>query len=171
MLLLLWLIRKCNDDEGRQRTCEEAYKMKLKEAERKRELDSLKKVYDTNLANELANISKVYFYENSDDVNPSSVGAFNQVLTFLKKYPKISVSLQGFENPSPMEKTGTALKRAESLSRFLRDNGIESLRIEVKGKGPKTPIASSIRQFDAKGRGFNRNMRVEIFILKAKNGK
>lgn len=171
LLLLLWLIRKCNDDEGRQRTCDEADRMKLKETERKRELDSLKKVYDTNLANELANISKVYFYENSADVNPSSVGAFKQVLTFMKKYPKISVSLQGYENPAPREKAGTDLKRAESLAKFLRDNGIESSRLRLKSNGNKTPIVSNERQLDGKGRWFNRNMRVEIFILKAKNGK
>ena len=171
LLLLLWLIRKCNDDEGRQRTCDEAGRMKMKETERKRELDSLKKVYDTNLANELANISKVYFYENAADVNPSSFGAYNQVLIFMKKYPKVSITLQGYENPAPRENPGTDLKRAESLAKFLRDNGIESSRMRLKGNGNKAPIVSNERQLDGKGRWFNRNMRVEIFILKSKNGK
>ncbi len=171
LLLLLWLIRKCNDDEGRQRTCDEADRMKMKETQRKRELDSLQKVYDTNLANELANISKVYFYENASDVNPSSFGAYDQVLIFMKKYPEISVAIQGYENPAPRENAGTDLKRAESLAKFLRDNGIESSRMRQKGNGNKAPIVSNERQLDGKGRWFNRNMRVEIFILKSKNGK
>jgi outer membrane protein OmpA-like peptidoglycan-associated protein len=170
-LLLLWLVRKCNDDEGRQRTCDEADKMKQKEMQRKRELDSLKRVYDTNLANELANISKVYFYENSNEVSAASVGAFNQVLDFMKKYPNVALAIHGFENPSPKEKMGTDLSRAESLSTFLKENGIDAARLHLKAEGDKRPIVNVMRQTDVKGRNFNRNMRVEIFIFKSKNGK
>lgn len=169
LLLLFWLMNKCNDEKARQRTCNQAAEMKMKEGQRKRELDSLNKVYDTNMENELGDISKVYFYENSAEISAASMGTFNSLLTFMKKYPEVSIIICGYENPLPKEKPGTDRDRVESLSNFLREKGVDESRLQFKFKGSENPVVGDLRKKDGSGRYFNRNMRVEILLIK--NGK
>ena len=171
LLLLLWLIRKCDDTEGRERICNDAEKLRKEEQLRRKELDSLNRKLDFAINKELKNISKVYFFENGYNKTISSQNSTEQLVSFLTKYPKTGLNLCGYMNSNPKEKKGIDQKRVKEVYNDLISKGISKERLHIKWGGDSKLIVNPYRQRDASGYYFNRNMRVEASLFKFKDGE
>ena len=168
--LLWWLLKSCNESAGTD-VCLEADKLKKEAALKKQELDSLNKVLEKGMQQELRNISTLYFYENSDDFTVSSEGGAGILAEFLNKYPKAGLEITGYVNGSPPEPGGTDLKRAQKVVELLKKAGISDKRIRTKPAVAGNKQADSNRQKNSEGRYFNRNMRTEATLYLLNDGE
>lgn len=122
--------------------------------------DTLRRI-GKNKALRLNNIS---FSPGSSVLDTLQIESLFSLLYIMKKYPKMTIALDGYVNGEPSQNTAGAQKlsfdRAESVSLFLISRGITSNRIVVKGFGTSKPLAGP----NIKG-GQQLNMRVEVRIL------
>jgi len=167
---LWWLLKSCNESSGTD-VCLEAEKVKKEAAAKKQELDSLNKVLEKGMQEELRNISKLYFYENSDDLTVASEGGAGILAEFLNKYPKAGLEIIGYANGNPAESRGTDQKRSQKVAELLKDAGISDKRIRMKSAGFAGEKTDSNRQKNSEGRYFNRNMRTEATLFLLKDGE
>ena len=168
--LLWWLFKSCNESASTD-VCLEAEKIKKEAALKKQELDSLNKVLEKGMQEELRNISRLYFYESSVDFTVSSEGGAGILAEFLNKYPKAGLEITGYVNGSPPEPEGTDLKRAQKVVELLKKAGISEKRIRTKPAVAGTKQADSNRQKNSEGRYFNRNMRTEATLFLLNDGE
>jgi outer membrane protein OmpA-like peptidoglycan-associated protein len=167
---LWWLLKSCNESANTD-VCREAEKVKKEAALKKQELDSLNKVLEKGMQDELHNISRLYFYENSVDFTVSSEGGARILAEFLNKYPKAGLEIIGYANGNPAESKSTDQKRAQKVAELLKDAGISDKRIRIKSVGSAGAQADSYRQKNSEGRYFNRNMRTEATLFLLKDGE
>ena len=80
---------------------------------------------------------RIFFSENSDDLDDTARGTLDKQAEFLKAYPRYKVKIEGYA-----DEKGTAdfnmklgLRRAESARNYLILQGIQPTRMRVKSLG------------------------------------
>lgn len=102
---------------------------------------------------------------------PESVPELQKTLNFLKKYPNISVQIEGHvccKIPGSLQTDGVdadnggrlSYNRAKAVYNYLVSHGIDSVRLKYVGMGNMHPLVKEITEDDKKT-----NRRVEIKIL------
>lgn len=107
-------------------------------------------------------IKNLYFDADSIVVNPKSLPALEELASFLKFYPEVTIEIGGHTNGRPPHSFCDSLseERAKSVAEFLYTQNIPLKQVQYKGYGKRKPIAS-----DRYEEGRKRNQRVEIKVL------
>jgi outer membrane protein OmpA-like peptidoglycan-associated protein len=108
-------------------------------------------------------IEKPIAFSGKDLIASSSFPVLRAVAGALKATPAIKkLSIEGHTDGQgdPEQNLELSRQRAESVRRWLSENGIEGVRLEAKGFGDSRPIASNKT---SKGRAENR--RIELVIV------
>ncbi|HEY5825207.1 MAG TPA: OmpA family protein [Cyclobacteriaceae bacterium] len=106
-------------------------------------------------------LNEVFFEINSFKLKPAIFPKLDSLVSFMRKNPSHDVMISGHTDNTGKESHNLRLSeyRAESVARYLADQGIDIARTTFNGFGSSKPIATN----DTKeGRGKNR--RVEIVI-------
>lgn len=103
------------------------------------------------------------FERDSTRLTPESVPTVNTLLSVLKAYPDVSVSLEGHTDSTsdPSANKKLSRDRAQAVKDILVEGGIAESRIAVTGHGEENPLASNDT---SQGRAINR--RLELIVLK-----
>lgn len=104
---------------------------------------------------------KVLFGFDRSDLNPSSETNLNKLVTVLNEYPDTNIEIQGHTDSKGTDSYNQSLsdKRASAVASYLRNRGVSSSRVSIKGFGESAPIASNDTE---SGRAQNR--RVDFLI-------
>jgi len=104
----------------------------------------------------------VTFEYNSATLKPESRSALDSVATDLKKYPKLSIELQGHTDSAGPDAYNLKLsqQRADSVRTYLLDQGVTAGALVAKGYGESQPVADNKT---AEGRAQNR--RVVMYVV------
>ena len=107
-------------------------------------------------------IKGIYFDHDKDTIKPKSRPVLDRAVAILKEFDSIHIEISGHTDNTGGVAYNKDLsqRRANSVKRYLVDNGIAEARIETRGAGPDEPIASNRT---AAGRAKNR--RIEFLIL------
>jgi len=107
-------------------------------------------------------IEKLYFGADKTEPTTTSYGVLDEVYDFLVDNPKVIVEIGGHTNSKPPHSycDKLSLKRAESVSDYLINKGIDENRLKAKGYGKREPIDRGKNYIAHK-----KNQRVEIKIL------
>ncbi len=121
-----------------------------------------KEVQYVQLGDYLASGKKpvAYFDFDKYDIKPAYNDLLDEIATVLKEeLPEVSVLIMGHTDNSGTEKynENLSMKRAEAISQNLRESGIDSSRIIIRGYGETIPASSNKTE---EGRSLNR--RVEL---------
>lgn len=107
-------------------------------------------------------LNNIFFKTDQYDLEPTSLAELEKIFTFLQQNPQVRIEIGGHT-----DNTGSAeynyqlsLKRAEAVSEYLIQRGIDPARIQAKGYGFDKPADEN---FSEKGRA--RNRRTELKIL------
>jgi outer membrane protein OmpA-like peptidoglycan-associated protein len=106
--------------------------------------------------------SGVLFPYNSDQVLPAGRENLRQLANSLRNYPGTTVLIVGHTDSTGSDEynMGLSFRRAESARSFLAQQGIESSRVRVEGRGESEPVADNSTEA---GRQQNRRVEVAIF--------
>ena len=112
--------------------------------------------------------SNIFFYSDSIKIREYSEGDIISIVDMLQLYPTINVEILGWHNnPKNILRIPTIdADRAEAIKQVLVSKGIESKRIISKGMGESKIVPRNEMIKDKAGNEFNKNMRVEIKIVK-----
>ena len=126
---------------------------------------NLIKVTGESLVEEIEKTGKVavygiYFDTDSADIKPESGDAMGEIARMLELRPELTLYVDGHTDDEGTDEYNQELssRRAASVVRWLvEQNGISAGRLEARGFGESTPVASND---SAEGRSWNR--RVEL---------
>jgi outer membrane protein OmpA-like peptidoglycan-associated protein len=170
LFLLLWfLFKACNRITKDNSICDKAEIIRKKSILEKSRLDSITGTMNTIIEQAIANISVVYFYQNTTDFHINSLGVngtLDRLSSILKSFPKSRFTITGYHSGTGIEDVGLDQKRAEKVFDYLVKNGVDKKQLDVIGKADQPLIDGNEVSHDFEGRGFNRNMRVEINLIK-----
>lgn len=110
-------------------------------------------------------INNIYFAFNSAELLPDSYPALRHLLAFMTQNPQLQIEISGHTDnvgSAPINQR-LSLQRAEAVSKWLMENGINENRIVARGYGATRPLGTNN---DEQGRAMNR--RTEVKILKNK---
>ena len=95
-------------------------------------------------------------------IQPESIPALTKLLGFLNEYPTVKIQVQGHTDHDGDNTYNLQLSaaRAEAITKYLADNGIDSSRLSYIGLGEDQPIKTNQTEL-----GRARNRRVEFIIL------
>jgi len=98
----------------------------------------------------------------SANLEPSSLGTLNKMLTMLKDNPSIKIEIAGHTDSTGPQEVNQRLSelRAESVANWLIMNGVSSKRIITKGYGETKPVADNSTE-----EGRRKNRRTEVLII------
>jgi outer membrane protein OmpA-like peptidoglycan-associated protein len=109
-------------------------------------------------------LTHLYFNADSVNLDPGSYKVLNELVEYLKAYPKTVIEVGGHTNTIPPDDYCNQLstQRAKSVQEYLISQGIPATRLQYKGYGKTDPlIANDKYNKEAK----LKNQRVEIKIL------
>jgi outer membrane protein OmpA-like peptidoglycan-associated protein len=108
-------------------------------------------------------IPGIEFESGKADVRMTSAPVLTAAANVLTQYPKLKVMIVGHTDNVGNHDTNVELsrRRAESVKAFLIKQGVAPERIETRGEGPDTPIASNATKV-----GRQQNRRIEFQIIK-----
>ncbi|HCW07058.1 MAG TPA: hypothetical protein DGG95_06805 [Cytophagales bacterium] len=111
----------------------------------------------------IVKLKNVLFQVGTDVLLEESFPELNDVVTFLKKNPKVKIELQGHTDNrgSAQKDLDLSQQRVDKIKSYLVEHGVKANRIKGIGFGNAKPIASNA---DEAGRKLNR--RVEFVILR-----
>ncbi len=106
-------------------------------------------------------LNNIYFDTNKHDLLPASKSDLHLLLDFLKTNPTVIVEVGGHTDNTGSKELNKSLseKRAQSVTRYLLQNGIEKRRITSKGYGDQQPIADNETP---EGKQLNRRTEIKI---------
>ena len=112
-------------------------------------------------------INELYFLADSAIISDESNQVLDEIRTFLKSNPDISIEIGGHTNGTPSHEYCDRLSnaRAKNVAYYLYNKGVPEAQISYKGYGKRVPIASNDTQS-----GRQKNQRVEIKIVSIKQG-
>ncbi len=101
----------------------------------------------------------ILFETNSARITPQSEVVLEKALNTLRAYPEMIVEIHGYTDNTGSYQYNLRLsqQRAESVRRYLIQNGIDPGRLIARGFGPANPVASN-----ATAAGRARNRRIEF---------
>lgn len=104
----------------------------------------------------------ITFDSNDASIKPGFQPVLNSVAKVIKEYNKTLVQVNGYTDSTGTAATNNALSlmRANSISNYLRAQGVDGNRLLVNGFGSSNPIASN-----ATASGREQNRRVEIVLV------
>lgn len=104
----------------------------------------------------------ITFDSNDASIKPGFQPVLNSVAKVIKEYNKTLVQVNGYTDSTGTAATNNALSlmRANSISNYLRAQGVDGNRMLVNGFGSSNPIASN-----ATAAGREQNRRVEIVLV------
>lgn len=104
-------------------------------------------------------LSNVHFETGRADLTADSDAALNEALDALKEHPDWKIRVEGFTDSQGSKEVNLKLSsdRADAVSNWLADHGVDRSRLSSKGYGEARPVASNSTR---EGRGKNR--RVEL---------
>ena len=107
-------------------------------------------------------LDDIHFMNDEATLLPESFSTLYDLLSVLLNKPQMVVEISGHTSGLGGLEHNMRLseKRAESVKKFLTINGIEDLRVQTNGFGPKFPIAD-----DATEAGQLQNRRVEFKVI------
>ncbi len=115
-----------------------------------------------NKINRLLKVNPVYFRHNSDKLTLNANGILTKIIATLKDAEMTGVSLKV---EGHTDSGGDAIynktlsqKRAQSVKKYLLENGLQNIQIEAKGYGEENPITENPTN--------TANRRVEIYLIK-----
>lgn len=111
---------------------------------------------------------KIHFEFGSAEIKPDSFSLLDEIADVLISHPELKlIEIQGHtDNKGKLGfNMDLSERRAESVSQYITDSGVDKARLEIQGFGPRKPIAPNITK-----RGRARNRRVE-FHIKARDTK
>jgi len=100
-------------------------------------------------------LSNVHFETGRADLTPDSEPALNEAVSALKEHPDWRIRVEGFTDSQGSKEVNEKLSsdRADAVSRWLADHGVDPDRLSSKGYGEARPVASnSTREGRAKNR-------------------
>ena len=108
-------------------------------------------------------IPGIEFESGKADVRMTSAPVLAAAANVLTQYPKLKVMIVGHTDNVGNHDTNVELsrRRAESVKAFLIKQGVAPERVETRGEGPDTPIASNATKL-----GRQQNRRIEFQIIK-----
>jgi outer membrane protein OmpA-like peptidoglycan-associated protein len=183
LLFILLLLRQCKSCNNVHETPpveldSSCYKMndslnreiqKLKETILLNEKLCEKRLEQEKLQNELDNLSsQIFFNGGTTEIRKYSVDEIDNIVAILKKSPSLKLEIQGFYNGTG-NKTNQNLdmERANEVKKLMIQKGIEENRLTTVGLGNSKPLVpQDYYEKDPFGNRYNRNMRVEIKIVK-----
>lgn len=106
-------------------------------------------------------LGDMLFKAESAELQASASRTLLQLMSFLQLNPQRRVRVEGYSDNrgDTMDNLVLSRARAEAVSRFLSELGIDESRIEVMGYGEQFPVAEN-----ASARGRAQNRRVEILF-------
>ena len=108
--------------------------------------------------------SNIFFYGNETRIKEYSQKDITSIVNILNTYQTITVLIQGWYNgPSS---TGIDVKRANAVKDMLSSKGIDKIRMTAEGKGESKIVPTDVYGKNEHGDLFNKNMRVDIKIIK-----
>lgn len=110
----------------------------------------------------LIRLKDINFYINTFAMMPSSKPSIDELISVLKKYPKLKIEIQGHICCVNKDVKNLSLDRARQVKRVLVSEAIADKRISVKGFGVSKPKFSIPEKNENEA---ERNRRVEIMIL------
>lgn len=105
----------------------------------------------------------IQFKSGSAQILPISESVLNKVVAILKDNSGVNVEIQGHTDNTGAAEQNKVLssKRAESVKKYLVNNGIADYRLTTKGYGSDKPIATNNTE-----EGKQKNRRIEFIIIK-----
>ena len=107
-------------------------------------------------------LHNIYFAFNSADILSSSQKVLDEFIVFLNDHPTMTISIEGHTDNVGSDEFNLILSenRAKAVYNYLVNNGIDANRLQYKGFGETSPIATNETE---EGRAMNR--RTEFVIL------
>ncbi len=104
----------------------------------------------------------ITFASNDANIKPAFQPVLNSIAKVIKEYNKTMVQVNGYTDSTGSAATNNSLSmmRANSISNYLRLQGVDGNRIVANGYGSSNPIASN-----ATAAGREQNRRVEIVLI------
>jgi outer membrane protein OmpA-like peptidoglycan-associated protein len=168
--LLIWfLFKTCNKIKNDDSTCDKANLEQIKVEKEKARLDSIKSGMNRNIEQAIANISEIYFYQNSTEFHISSVGVngtLDRLSTVMKTFPDSHFSIIGHHSGTEIEQARIDQDRANKVFDYLVSKGVQRSQLETSAKGDLELKYDKEVSHDFEGRGFNNNMRVKVDLIK-----
>ena len=124
-------------------------------------------------------MDKIYFYPNTYLMKPDAAAQLEKLLNYLRPNPEVRIEIQGFTNGNNRIKaspddfsegsfTGTAKNlskmRAETIRKYLLDNGVNAERLSANGYGGSRMIYAKPRNQEEA----DKYIRVGILVLPQK---
>ena len=106
--------------------------------------------------------SGILFATNKADLNAESKASLQQFATVLKDNSGCDVAIYGHTDNTGTDAVNNplSLKRAESVSKYLKQQGVPSSQIKtIVGQGSKSPVADNSSEA-----GRKQNRRVEVYM-------
>jgi outer membrane protein OmpA-like peptidoglycan-associated protein len=105
----------------------------------------------------------IVFKSGKSTIEPESEPTLMDAFNALKENPSVAVEIRGYtDNVGKVAANKKlSLRRAEAVRSWLVKQGIDSMRIGVKGYGPENPIADN-----STPEGRQKNRRIEFFRTK-----
>ncbi len=112
--------------------------------------------------------SKIFFYGGKTKIREYSEKDIIAIVSILNRYQTIRVLIQGWHNTAKLDKGSELLdlRRAESVRDMLVSKGISKDRMIAEGKGESKIVPTDIYDKNEFGDIYNKNMRVDIKIIK-----
>ncbi|WP_127144892.1 OmpA family protein [Pelagibacterium montanilacus] len=110
--------------------------------------------------------SNVTFGVNQSDIQPQFQGVLRSVALVLQNYNQTVVDIIGHTDSTGSQGYNMTLsqQRANAVARNLAQNGVDSRRFFVEGRGPNQPIASNATE---DGRSQNRRVEIQIIPIRS----
>lgn len=174
ILFFLFLIKTCNKINSDKNVCDRADWMEYNLQIQKHRIDSISSGMDEMITQSLANISVIYFYQNTADFHISSKGVnstLDRLLNIMKIFPDRRFLIIGHHSGAEIENINIDEIRAKKVVEYFTKSGFIENRFDILKKGDSELKTNKNVLHDFEGRGFNRNMRVEIRLIKTVNEK
>ena len=110
-------------------------------------------------------LNNIFFDFDDTKLKPYSISELNRVVSYLEKFPKLSLEISGYADSKGSDDYNKqlSLARAQAVVQYLESKGIDKSRLSARGNG----IAkSNAENPDPTGRQMDR--RVELRIVKSK---
>jgi outer membrane protein OmpA-like peptidoglycan-associated protein len=103
----------------------------------------------------------ITFATDSSAIASSFYSPLNNLAGSFKQFNENNIEIVGFTDStgSRQHNMDLSLQRAQAVSTYLTSQGVDPLRVSVRGAGPDQPIASNA---DANGRAQNRRVEVNL---------
>lgn len=106
-------------------------------------------------------IPNLNFYNNSDMVLPRSRPVLYELLTIMRNNPKLKIDIQGHICCQKVEEHQISQKRALAVYAFLKNNGIDRMRLSYQSFGSSRPVYP-LPEKNEDERVANRRVEIEI---------